>query len=122
MVLTLKNGMQLMDTPGILWPKFEDPNVGLVLAFCGSIKDEILDRESLALELIGVLKEQYPDLLMARYKIEELAETPLEAMEQIAKKRGFLLGGGRFDYERTAATVLDEFRSAAIGRIPLERP
>ena len=120
--LTLTNGMQLMDTPGILWPKFEDPNVGLVLAFCGSIRDEILDREGLALELIGVLARDYPEELAARYKIEELAETPLEVMEQIAKKRGFLLGGGRFDYERTANTVLDEFRSATIGRITLERP
>ena len=120
--LTLRNGMQLMDTPGILWPKFEDPEVGLLLAFCGSIKDEILDREELALKLIERLFTDYPKELQERYKIEELGETPLEVMEQIAAKRGFLLSGGRIDYTRTAATVLDEFRGGKIGRLSLERP
>ena len=119
--LALKNGMQLLDTPGILWPKFEDPRTGLALAFCGSIRDEIMDASELALALIGVLQRTYPALLMNRYKLETLSETPLENMEAIAQKRGFILGGGRIDYERCARTLLDEFRSGRIGRITLER-
>ncbi len=119
--LTLTNSMQLLDTPGILWPKFEDPEVGLNLAFCGSIKDEILDTATLAMELIGVLSDRYPDLLIERYKIEEICETPLETMEAIALKRGLILPGKRIDYERTARTVLDEFRGGKIGHITLER-
>ena len=120
--LTLKNGMQLLDTPGILWPKFEDPNVGLNLAFCGSIKDEILDSADLALELIRLLGERYPDLLAQRYKLDELDEDALVNMEAIAQKRGFIMAGKRIDYERTARTVLDEFRAGKIGRITLELP
>ena len=119
--LTIQNDMQLLDTPGILWPKFEDPKVGLNLAFCGSIKDEIMDLGDLALALIGVLQENYGGLLTDRYKIEELGETPLETMEAIAVKRGFILSGKRIDYERTARAVLDEFRAGAIGRITLEK-
>ena len=118
--LGLENGMQLLDTPGILWPKFEDPMVGLNLAFCGSIKDEILDMADLALELIGVLGREYPAQLMERYKLTELYDTPLENMEAIALKRGFILPGKRIDYERCAKTVLDEFRGGKIGRITLE--
>lgn len=120
--LKLNNGMQLLDTPGILWPKFEDPNVGLNLAFCGSIKDEILDVPTLGMELIGVLTERYPQLLMERYKLEEIAETPLENMENMAMKRGCIMAGKRIDYERIGKLVLDEFRSAKIGRITLELP
>ena len=119
--LTMTNGMQLLDTPGILWPKFEDQNVGIALAYCGSIKDEILDTASLALSLIGRLMDEYPDELKTRYKIDELPEEALAGMELIAKKRGFILGGGRIDYERCARTVLDEFRSGTIGKITLER-
>jgi len=118
--LNLGNDMQLLDTPGILWPKFEDPQAGLNLAFCGAIKDEILDIATLCLELIKVLQARYPKLLMERYKLEGLGETALETMELIAKKRGFLLSGGRIDYERTGKTVVDEFRGAVIGRITLE--
>ncbi len=119
--LGLENGMQLLDTPGILWPKFEDPKVGLNLAFCGSIKDEILDTASLALELIKVLQKDYPALLMERYKLEELDEDALVNMENIAGKRGFILPGKRIDYERCARTLLDEFRSGRIGNITLEQ-
>ncbi|MGI6205383.1 MAG: ribosome biogenesis GTPase YlqF [Anaerovoracaceae bacterium] len=119
--LTLKNGMQLLDTPGILWPKFEDRQTGLNLAFCGSIKDEIMDVETLALELIKVLLEDYSGLLAARYKIGDISSDGLEAMEQIARKRGFIFSGNRIDYERTANTVLDEFRAGKIGRITLEK-
>ena len=118
--LKLQNNMQLLDTPGILWPKFEDPKAGLNLAFCGSIKDEILDVPTLGMELIGVLAENYPDLLQERYKLDEIAETPLENMENMAMKRGCILPGKRIDYERIGKLVLDEFRSAKIGRITLE--
>jgi ribosome biogenesis GTPase A len=119
--LSLENGMQLLDTPGILWPKFEDPNVGKNLAYCGSIKDEILDLPTLALELIQVLEEGYSQLLIRRYRLDGLGETSLETMEMIAINRGFILPGKWIDYERTARTLLDEFRSGAIGRITLER-
>ncbi len=136
--LSLENGMQLLDTPGILWPKFEDPNVGLNLAFCGSIKDEILDISDLALELVKVLQKEYPDMLISRYKLDglykegdESPETgwPLETeqeialanLEAIARKRGCVMAGKRIDYERVAKMLLDEFRSATIGQISLER-
>ncbi len=137
--LTLENGMQLLDTPGILWPKFEDPNVGMNLAFCGSIKDEILDVPTLAMELIKVLTVRYPELLRERYKLEELLEEgdespetgyPIETetdaalanMHQMAIKRGCILPGKRIDYERIGKLLLDEFRAAKIGRITLEWP
>ncbi len=118
--LNLASGIMLLDTPGILWPKFEDPEVGLNLAFCGAIKDEVMDLSTLGMELIGILSELYPDLLCARYKLENIEATPLMTMESIAEKRGFILSGKRIDYERTARTVIDEFRSGSIGRITLE--
>lgn len=119
--LNLENNMQLLDTPGILWPKFEDPKAGLDLAFCGSIRDEILDVADLALELISILQENYAELLVERYKLESVGGTPLETMERIAEKRGFILPGKRIDYERTGRTVLDEFRAGIIGKITLEK-
>ncbi|MCL1982185.1 MAG: ribosome biogenesis GTPase YlqF [Clostridiales bacterium] len=118
--LNLSDGIQLLDTPGILWPKFEDRTTGLHLAFCGSIKDEILDRGDLALELVAVLQEKYPGLLVERYRLDGLCDAPLENMESIALKRGFILSGKRIDYERASRALLDEFRSGAIGRITLE--
>ena len=119
--LTLPHGMQLLDTPGILWPKFEDPDVVLNLAFCGSIKDDILGVQDLGFELIRVLGERYPDKLQERYKLDEISEQAIENMDNIAMKRGFLMSGKRIDYERTGRTVLDEFRGGKIGRITLER-
>ena len=118
--IKLGEDIMLLDTPGILWPKFEDPKVGLNLAFCGSIKDEIMDQSELGLELIGRLCEDYPEFMKDRYKLEDIAETPLENMEAIALKRGFILPGKRIDYERTARTVIDEFRAGKIGQISLE--
>ena len=119
--LRLQNGMQLLDTPGILWPKFEEPRAGLNLAFCGSIKDEILDVPTLAMELIGVLMDSYSQLLMERYKLDEVGETPLETMDAMAVKRGCILPGKRIDYERIGKLTLDEFRGGKIGRITLEQ-
>lgn len=120
--LNLPGNMQLLDTPGILWPKFEDPNAGLNLAFCGSIRDEILDMATLALELIKKLQCEYPELLAARYKLEKISEEPLVNMEAMALKRGCILPGKKIDYDRIAKTVLDEFRAGIIGRITLEQP
>lgn len=120
--LKLQNNMQLLDTPGILWPKFEDPKAGMNLAFCGSIKDEILDVPTLGMELIGVLAAEYPKLLKERYKLDEIDEMSLENMENMAVKRGCILPGKRIDYERIGRLVLDEFRSGKIGRITLEKP
>lgn len=120
--IRLSNGMQLLDTPGILWPKFEDPKAGMNLAFCGSIKDEIMDLPTLGMELIGVLADHYPQLLRERYKLEEIGETKLMTMEDMAVKRGCILPGKRIDYERIARLVLDEFRGGRIGRITLEHP
>lgn len=120
--VTLQNGMQLLDTPGILWPKFEDRNVGLKLAFCGSIKDDILGVQDLAFELIKLLEKEYPQNLIDRYKLDGIKEETIDNMDAIALKRGFIMSGKRIDYERTGRIVLDEFRSGKIGKITLERP
>lgn len=119
--ISLENGMQLLDTPGILWPKFEEPEVGLNLAFAGSIKDEILEIQDIGLELIGFLADNYPEEFMNRYKLSELSDDNLTNMEALALKRGFILPGKRIDYERTARTVIDEFRAGKIGKITLEK-
>lgn len=120
--LRLKNGMELLDTPGILWPKFEDNRVGIHLAFCGSIKDEILDLPTLALELIKVLRRDYPNLLLARYKLDDscLEYEDIELLDEICRRRGYILPGKRIDYDRVGKAILDDFRSGKIGRITLE--
>lgn len=115
-------GIELMDTPGILWPKFQDETVGLNLAFTGAIKDEIMDIEELALKLIEFLQNYYPDRIRERYKLEELSEIPLDNMEAIAKKRGAIVRGGEVDYNRVSIMLLDEFRGGKLGKISLERP
>lgn len=117
-----KLGIELMDTPGILWPKFDDDEVGLNLAFTGAIKDEIMDIEELALKLIERLQTNYPDRLMERYKLKELSENALENMNNIGKKRGAVISGGNIDYNRVAVMLLDEFRGGKLGKISLERP
>lgn len=119
--ISLENGMQLLDTPGILWPKFEEPEVGLNLAFAGSIKDEILEIQDIGYELIGFLADNYPEEFMNRYKLSDLSDDKLTNMEALALKRGFILPGKRIDYERTARTVIDEFRAGKIGKITLEK-
>ena len=118
--LLMDNGMELLDTPGILWPKFTHRKTGLALGFLGSIKDEILDTENLALELIKELMKIKPEVLGDRYRIETENMTPLEVMEAIAENRGYLRKAEGVDYERTARTVLDEFRKGKLGRITLE--
>ena len=115
---------ELLDTPGILWPKFEDPQVGRRIAFTGGIKDEIMDIEELAFYLIGFLRKNYCDLLVSRFKLDEDIKEydDFELMELIGKKRGCIVSGGNIDTLRAANLVLDEFRAAKIGRITLERP
>lgn len=117
-----KIGMELMDTPGILWPKLEKSETQLNLAFTGAIKDEILDTEELALKLIERLQIDYPDKLITRYKLNELDEEPLKNMENIALKRGAVISGGKIDYTRVSTIILDEFRNGKLGKISLERP
>lgn len=117
-----KGRLQLLDTPGILWPKFEDEKVGLNLAFTGAIKDEILDIETLALRLIERLITLFPDLLEKRYNIELNNKNPLEVMELIGRKRGCIIRGGEIDYTKVSNIVLDEFRKGIIGNITLEFP
>lgn len=118
----LKGNLELLDTPGILWPKFEDQNIALNLAFTRAIKDEILDIDTLGLKFIEKLSEIEPEKLKARYKLDTLGEEPLETMEMIGRKRGFILGKNELDYTRIAKTVLNEFREGKIGQITLEVP
>ncbi|WP_300282380.1 ribosome biogenesis GTPase YlqF [Peptacetobacter sp.] len=118
----LRGNLELLDTPGILWPKFEDQEVALNLAFTRAIKDEILDIETLALRLIEKLMIIEPEKIKARYKLETLGESGIETMDMIAKKRGFITGRKEIDYTRTATTVLNEFRTGKLGNITLEVP
>ena len=119
-------GIDLMDMPGLLWPKFEDHIVGENLAMTGAIKDAILDIETIAMRLCGRLRDQYPALLLSRYPfaktVEELADyDDFDLMEAIGRRRGMLISGGEVNIERTAIMLIDEFRSAKIGRITLDR-
>ena len=116
--------LELLDTPGILWPKFEDKKVGLYLAFTGAIKDEILDVNELAIKLVEVLMVRFKENLKNRYKLDEIPEgTDAHALlEIIGRKRGFLVSGGEIDLQRTAVMILDEFRGGKIGKISLETP
>ena len=120
--IKIKGVLELLDTPGILWPKFEDQKVALRLAFTGAIKDEILDTETLALNLLQLLIEVSPELLIKRYAIELNNMTPLEVMESIGRKRGCIIKGGEIDYSKTSNIILDEFRKGTIGNITLEVP
>ena len=126
--IRLNKTLELLDTPGILWPRFEDQRVGLLLAFIGSINDEILNKDELAMELIRFLETYYPQILPQRYLPDEDKEvssgsrTELEWLSQIAKVRGCLLKGGEPDYGKAAAIVIDDLRSGRLGRITLEFP
>ena len=119
--ITLRNGMELLDTPGILWPKLEDKEAALRLAFTGAIRDEILDIEELACELCAFLKENYPSALEQRYKAALTTEmNGLQTLEEICRRRGFIVKGGEIDLLRGANVVLDEFRGGKLGRITVE--
>ena len=117
------NGIELLDTPGVLWPKFDDPEVGDKLAFIGSVKDEVTDKETLVCRLLESLAVTRPSAIEERYKLESVKGLQgWEIMEMIGRKRGFLIKGGEIDYDRTAAIVSDEFRGGKLGRITLELP
>ena len=117
------NGVELLDTPGVLWPKFEDKAVGDKLAFIGSVKDEILDIEVLAMRLINVLKNGYCDRITERFKITGFEDKEdYEILEMIGRKRGMLISGGEIDTERAAIMLLDEYRGGKLGRLTLELP
>jgi ribosome biogenesis GTPase A len=121
--VTVDGGLELLDTPGILWPKFEDPQVGFRLAVTGAVKDDIMDLETLSAQLMKVLAERYPDAIRTRYKID--LPTPVnewELLEAAGRKRGFLISGGEVDLERMARILLEEYRSGKLGRFTLEEP
>ena len=119
----IEGGLELLDTPGVLWPKFEDPEVGYRLAFTGSIKDDILDLEELAVRLTGILAGDYPSRLTERYKIAGFEDkAPYEVLEMIGRKRGMLISGGEVDTLRASQMLLDELRGGKLGKITFERP
>ena len=121
--VTVDTGLLLLDTPGILWPKFEDPNVGMKLAYTGAVKENIMDTEELACHLMDVLWRFYPDTIKSRYKIDMPADTPGYALlEEAGRKRGFLLSRGEINTERMAKVLLDEYRSGKLGLITFENP
>lgn len=119
--IRLNKSLELLDTPGILWPKFEDQTVGLRLAMIGSIKDDILNVEELALEVLKFLIAEYPGILQKRYEIEG-SEDPVQMLREIADVRKCVLKGNEPDYGKAAAIVMDEFRNGKLGRISLEQP
>ena len=122
--VSLEEGMELLDMPGVLWPKFEDKAAGERLAFIGSVNDQILDIEYLAMRLLDTLRPEYTAALAERYRLEAETVEDLDSydlLEAIAKKRGMLMAGGKVNTERAAIMLLDEFRDASIGRVTLER-
>ena len=120
--IKIHSKLHLLDTPGVLWPKFQE-KVGLNLAFTGAIKDEIMDRETLALKLIEKLKNIAPSSLEERYRLSDIeAMSGIEIMDEIGKNRGALMRGGFIDYEKASGIILDEFRKGTLGRITLEEP
>lgn len=119
------NGIELLDTPGVLWPKFDDPEVGDKLSFIGSVKDEVTDTETMAVRLLKILMTDYRELLCERYKLKDEdidGKESWEVLETIGKKRGMLIRGGEVDTERASVMLLDEYRSAKLGRISFEKP
>ncbi len=121
--VTVDSGLQLLDTPGILWPKFEDPEVGMMLAYTGAVKEGVIDMEELACRLMELLHKYYPQTLVDRYKVEAPEGTAgWELLEMAGRKRGFLLARGEINTERMAKVLVDEFRSGKLGKFTLEMP
>ena len=119
------NGIELLDTPGVLWPKFDDKTVGDRLGFIGSVKDDVMDSETMAVRLLEVLIKSYKPLLLERYKLKETDVENLEAyevLEKIGRKRGMLISGGEIDTERASVMLLDEYRGGKLGKISFEKP
>jgi ribosome biogenesis GTPase A len=121
--ITVDGGLLLMDTPGILWPKFDDPEVGRMLAYTGAVRDQILDLEDLACGLMERMWQSNPEALQARYRLEAAPDTPgYELLEQAGRKRGFLVSGGEVNTERMAQVLMEEYRSGKLGRFTLQLP
>ncbi len=120
--LRISPELELLDTPGVLWHKFDDQEIGTKLAITGAIKDEILDTGELALKLIEILQDNYIENFSSRYGIDLSGVSPLEAMEMVGRKRGFLSSGNNIDYDRTSNVLLDEFRKGIITKASLENP
>lgn len=121
--VTVDSGLQLLDTPGILWPKFEDPEVGMMLAYTGAVKEGVIDIEELACRLMELLHKYYPQTLLDRYKVDAPAGTRgWELIEIAGRKRGYLVSGGEVNTERMSKVLLDEFRSGKLGKFTLEMP
>lgn len=123
--ITLDSGVELLDTPGVLWPKFEDPEVGEKLAFTGAVKDDVIDIELLAIRLIVKLYELYPDRVIERYKFTRDEAEDLDGydfLKLVGKKRGMLISGGEVNTERIAITLVDEYRAGKLGKISFEKP
>ncbi len=121
---SIGKGYELLDTPGVLWPKFDDPTVGEKLAFTGAIKDQVIDIELLAVKILELLRDEYKNELIERYKLkkEDISNfTGYELLELIGKKRGMLISRGEIDTARASTMILDEFRAGKLGRITLER-
>lgn len=120
------SGIELLDTPGVLWPKFDDPKVGDRLAFIGSVKNDVLDSELMAVRLIEVLTDGYEDKLLSRYKLKNIPDIhevmPWEILEEIGRERGMLIKGGEVNTERASNMLLEEYRSGKMGKISFERP
>ena len=121
--VTVEGGLLLLDTPGILWPKFEDPNVGMALAFTGAVKEDVIDVEELACRLFSLLWQRYPDSVKARYGIDMPEDAQgYELLEAAGKKRGYLLARGEINTERMAKVLVDEYRSGKLGKLTFEMP
>ena len=121
--VSLDRDVELLDMPGVLWPKFKDQTVGEHLAFTGAVKDDVVDIELLAMRLLELLQRDYPDLLEERYRLNNREETDgYELLKQVGRKRGMLISGGEVNTERAAITVIDEFRSGKLGALSLEHP
>ena len=121
--VTVEGGLLLLDTPGILWPKFEDPNVGMMLAYTGAVKENVIDVEELACRLMELLWRHYPQVVKDRYKIDVAPDTPgYEMLEEAGRKRGFLMARGEINTERMAKVLIDEYRSGKLGFFTLETP
>lgn len=121
--VTVDPTLLLLDTPGILWPKFEDPNVGMMLAYTGAVKEDVIDLEELACRLIELLYSRYPDAIKERYRIEAPEGTPgYELLEEAGRKRGYLMARGEINTERMAKVLVDEYRSGKLGYFTLESP
>lgn len=121
--VTVDNGLLLLDTPGILWPKFEDPNVGMMLAYTGAVKENVIDTEELSCRLAELLHKYYPQTLRERYGLEITEDLPgYRLLEEMGRKRGYLLARGEINTERMAKVLLDEYRSGKLGCFTLEMP